>query len=387
MLPPLPKLRDPKHGWLNYVAVFYAFILDFIGWFLLYYNNNNNNSMISSSSSIRIVVGIILSFHGRIIASYLIHEAAHANIYIQPKYNRYFGITCLWLAGCPYGDFTHIKWMHMSHHNDRADTVEFNYKDFLKRNRWLCQLVLLLDFSFIPAVETLMHLRTAFYFLKVMPLPSNGNNNKKKDSRMIITSTTRHQSSFVGTTIMLIFYYVLWCKSPYLVVQYLCMGALVLQYLSFNDAFHHTYEGIVMKDYITPGPGSRTLQYEEDNTYSNLISTQYPIWNLLSLNFGYHNAHHTKAMVPWYDLPQYHDALYGRSSGTTTTTTGTSGNPSTEFWTYPQLLPMKDLIHAFYRYRVRRVLDDDYGYVGPVPGDPKRAEHFVGALGVSFLTV
>ena len=44
-------------------------------------------------------------------------------------------------------------------------------------------------------------------------------------------------------------------------------------------------------------------QYEEDNTYSNLLSTRYPWLNLLVLNFCYHNVHHNKPSEPWYRLP------------------------------------------------------------------------------------
>ena len=44
---------------------------------------------------------------------------------------------------------------------------------------------------------------------------------------------------------------------------------------------------------------SFSFQPGQENTYSNLISTAFPPANLLSLNFGYHNAHHTQPMTPW----------------------------------------------------------------------------------------
>ena len=360
----MPRLRDPKRGWLNFAAIFYALTLDLLGLFLLY----NEYTFLTT------VAGILLSFHGRIIASYLVHEAAHANIFIEPKWNRWFGTLCLWLAGCPYCDFHHVKWMHMSHHNDRADTVEFDYRDFVQNNGSLVRrFVLGLEFCFVPAVETIMHVHCAFH-----PFYGLWQNSKKNDStendRRVVTSTTREQSSLVGITALCSFYYFLWLKSPQVLLLQLFMGALVLQYLSLNDAFHHTYEASRIADYI-PGPGPRTAQYEEDNTYSNLVSTQYPLFNLLSLNFGYHNAHHDKAMVSWYDLPRHHEALYGSPSSALTSTSP-----------YPRLLPFIDLFQAFHQHRLRRVLEEDYGSVAP-PGTPGRADNFVGALGVSFLTV
>jgi hypothetical protein len=47
-------------------------------------------------------------------------------------------------------------------------------------------------------------------------------------------------------------------------------------------------------------------------------------------------------------------------------------------------LPLAELLRTWHRNRVRRVLSDDYGAPGQGPG---RADAFVGAHGVSFLTV
>ncbi|PZR51402.1 MAG: fatty acid desaturase, partial [Stutzerimonas stutzeri] len=85
--------------------------------------------------------------------------------------------------------------------------------------------------------------------------------------------------------------------------------------------------------------------------------------NLLLLNFSFHNAHHEKPVAPWYRLPKLHAELYGS--------------------TYNQVIPMRKLLGSFHRYRVRRVLDDDYGVVSE---GPNKADNFYGAVGVSFLT-
>ena len=49
------------------------------------------------------------------------------------------------------------------------------------------------------------------------------------------------------------------------------------------------------------------------------------------------------------------------------------------------MLPFHELARTWLDNRVRRVLDEDYGHVGS-RGVPGRADAFVGALGVSFLT-
>jgi hypothetical protein len=49
-----------------------------------------------------------------------------------------------------------------------------------------------------------------------------------------------------------------------------------------------------------------------------------------------------------------------------------------------ELMPLPELLRTWHRNRLRRVLDDDYGAVGEGAG---RADGFIGAHGVSFLTV
>jgi fatty acid desaturase len=82
------------------------------------------------------------------------------------------------------------------------------------------------------------------------------------------------------------------------------------------------------------------------------------------LNFGYHNAHHHRPSVPWYRLPTLHEGVFGEQTRA--------------------VLPLSELLRTWHRNRVRRVLSDDYGKPGQGPG---RADNYVGAHGVSFLTV
>ena len=342
-----PKLRDTKFGILHFVALGYALSTNLIGLFLL----------LQAASFATILTGILLSAHGRVVASYMVHEAAHASIFVTPWANRWCGVVALWLAGCPYADFMHVKRMHLSHHQDRADTVEFDYRMTVQRHVLLRYAVVAAEYCFVPMVETIMHLRTAIYPI-LWPHQ---------------VTSSRFRSAVIGTPCFVLFYVALWYARGWkLVVLQAISGAFVLQFLALNDAFHHTYEAILMKDYV-PGPGPRTAAYEESNTYSNLISTKYPFVNLLSLNFGYHNAHHQKAIVPWYSLPTLHRKLYG--------------DPGTDApRAQPQTLPFTDILWAWYTHRITRVMQHDYGVVHP-PDHPSRAIDFIGSLGVSFLTV
>ena len=345
----MPKLRDPQGGWKNFAASMYSLVADVAGLMCLV-----QYSKYSQGYYAYLFAGIFFTAHGRVIASYLVHEAAHASVFLEPAANRVFGSVALWLAGCPYADFAHVKYMHISHHKDRADAVEFDYRKFCSMPV-IQNIILVLEFCFVPVVETIMHFRTAFYPILWSSDPE--------------VTPSRWRSAWIGTPTMCAFYLTLWHLGGYAVlVPHFVAGALLLHFLALNDAFQHTYEVIPLSE-TNEGPGNRTAQYEEENTYSTVISTEYPWLNLLTLNFGYHNAHHTKAITPWYNLPKLHYDLYGEESKS-----------------HQQVLPFAQLVSSWYRHRLRRVLDEDYGVVHSVK-ESDRAREFVGSLGVSFLTV
>jgi fatty acid desaturase len=146
-------------------------------------------------------------------------------------------------------------------------------------------------------------------------------------------------------------------------VLYLLAYGLLLHVLNFFDAWHHTFEQIFVEADEPVPPHARSRAYEEENTYSNVISVRHPCLNVLTLNFGYHNAHHQRASVPWYRLPRFHESLY-------------QGRPTA-------LMPLSELLVSWHRNRVRRVRSDG---AGPTEG-PGRCDGFIGGHGVSFLTV
>ncbi|KAJ8601871.1 hypothetical protein CTAYLR_002686 [Chrysophaeum taylorii] len=286
-----------------------------------------------------------MAFHGRTIAAYLVHECAHSSVFYEPAWNTRLGVFALWVCGCPYVDFQHIKALHLAHHRDRADTTSFDYQAELEALPRLIPIVLALEYCFVPAVETLIHLRIALY---------------PPQKRCSMTAAC-------GSAVLVALWAFIWRKGGWPALGRHCLAAaLLIHFLSIHDAFQHTFDVITPDDVnYVPGPGARTAEYEDKNTYSNLVSARYPAINLLSLNFGFHNAHHKKPMAPWYDLPEIHAKYYGVDT--------------------PQVLPFADIVHTWIHNRVRRVLEPDYGVVGTL-GTPGRADAFVGALGVSFLT-
>jgi len=138
-----------------------------------------------------------------------------------------------------------------------------------------------------------------------------------------------------------------------------------------HDAFQHTYEVKLMGS--APGPGPRDAKYEEENTFSDLLSLRFPLLNALVLNFGYHNTHHRSPMTPWYRLPAMHAKLYG---------------PQLQEQLSERVLPFSLLSGSWVRHRVKRVLDSKDAFDAFLKKTgPDRASAFVGDLGVSFLTM
>lgn len=293
------------------------------------------------------VLGVLLAAHSMFIAAYLLHEAMHQTLFATRFAHRLAGELLSFIAGGSYASYERLRRLHLRHHHERADVSCFDYKAFLRRcPRALRAVVLALEWSYVPAVEVIMHLQVIV-------------------SPFVQRSKRQYRARVAGMLVLRVgLLALLGAAAPRAVLLYFLAYGILLTALHFFDAFHHTYEQyFIAADAPLPVPVA-SHAYEQANTYSNLVAAQ-PAWlNLLCLNFGYHNAHHERAGVPWYRLPALHRELF-------------SPPP-------PQLLPVSELLVSFHRHRLRRVLSDDYGSLGTGAG---RADDFVGAHGVSFLSV
>jgi fatty acid desaturase len=293
-------------------------------------------------------LGVLLTAHSMVIAAYLIHESAHYTLFREQRHNRWLGELMGWLCGAAYASFDRIRHMHIRHHRDRADVALFDYKTWLlARPAWLRRVIFALEWAYIPAVELLMH-------YQVLVRPFRDPEQRSSRARVILVGISR-----------LAFFALLFALSPWALLGYAVAYVLFLTVLNIADGYHHTFDQYFVARADEPVPmDGKDRVYELANTYSNLVSARWPWLNLLTLNFGYHNAHHERAAVPWYRLPALHAELYGEND--------------------PQVMTFGELLRSFHRHRLRRILEDDYGAVGD---GPNRADAFIGAHGVSFLTV
>jgi len=293
------------------------------------------------------VLGVPLVAHVLIISAYLFHEFAHQSIFKSRELNERWGVLTTWITGACYADFQHLRRKHMRHHVDRADVITFDFKQFLLASpAWFRKLVLLLEWAYVPAVEIIMH-------TYVMILPFIKQERHAERGRIVAILAVRIAA----------FSLLAWV-SPLAVLLYGVSYLIMLTVLRFADAYQHTYDAFaILEGGDIPDDKVRDQEYEQHNTYSNVVSVAHPWLNLLLLNFSYHNAHHKKPTVPWYQLPKLHAELF----------------PSE----HAETLPMRTLLANFHRCRVSRILAEDYGSVGT---GPDKVADFKGAVGVSFLT-
>lgn len=282
-------------------------------------------------------------------SAYFIHEFAHQAIFKTPEANARWGTLMTWVNGSCFAPFADLRRKHMRHHVERADVITFDARAFLMRSpAWFRASVVALEWAYVPVVEFVMR---GF----VIALPFMDERKHDRRARIVAIAAVRIAA-----------FALLGWLSPKALLLYFLAYLVFVTVLRFADCFQHTYDAYpILDDQPIPDDKLRDRDYEQANTYSNVVGLHNPLLNLLWLNFGYHNAHHERPTVPWHRLPAYHRELYGE--------------------TYAQVVPVRQLLRAFHIHRATRVISGDYGQVrGPeVPG---RADGFVGAVGVSFLT-
>jgi fatty acid desaturase len=294
-------------------------------------------------------IGTLAMAHGMIIAAYIIHECGHNAVFKSSHHNAWLGSALNWLTGGCYGTYDDLRANHMKHHIDNVDAVTFDYRSYLARHPIQFKIVKSLEWLYVPAVEFLMHAVLIF-------VPFLFKEKEDQQLRVIGIIIVRF-SLLLG----------LFLYSPIAYACYLLAYAIFLTVLRFMDALQHNYEFIVEADSnfnLIKHKGDRS--YEQSHTFSNPISINHAWLNLVTLNFGYHNAHHTKPTTPWYDLPKLHKSLYGNEA--------------------IFVIPFRKQLLSFHKNRVARVMGDDSETQSNRFAQRLQDGSAVGANGVSFLS-
>ena len=184
------------------------------------------------------------------------------------------------IAGGAYALVDRIRHLQLRHHRDRADATCFDYKAFLRR-RPVAACVDGLEWAHLPAVEAVMQLQVMCCSCPASAATCRGSN-----------VGPAHGVARRFSLKAALLYFVAYAVPP--------------ATLDFFDAFHHTFDQYFI-DADAPVPmGDRDRNYEQAKHLLDVVSVSHPWLNLLTLNFGYHNAHHERASVPWYRLAALH---------------------------------------------------------------------------------
>ena len=270
-----------------------------------------------------IVPGAVVLGHSMVIAAYLIHECAHNTIFRQNSHNARLGELLGWLCGACYGRYEDIRYKHFRHHVDNDDVVWFDYEDFFRRHPLVYRVTVALEWLYIPAHDYLMH---AIMMFTSFVIP------QRRDQR---------GRNLAVLVIRLGLLAILAVLNPLALLGYVLAYTLMIIVLRFMDGIQHDYPYHLrlFSDEVSEHKGD--LAWEQEHTFSNVISwnREWPNW--LVLNFGYHNAHHARPTKPWFELPKLHRELFG-------------DDPNTVIRLAPQL-------RMYHRYRVNRIFHDAAG--------------------------
>ncbi|MFT5131925.1 MAG: omega-6 fatty acid desaturase (delta-12 desaturase) [Gammaproteobacteria bacterium] len=299
--------KEPQGAIYHSLACGYAILMYILGIAGLF----QTNWLINFLSTISLA-------HGMTIAAYMIHESGHNTIFRSNENNAKLGKFLTWICGACYGTFEDIRYKHFRHHVDNDDVAWFDHTNYFRRHPVFTKLVEILEWFYIPAHDLLMHFIMVF--------------------TSFIISQRRYQRGHNLAAILIrgfIFLAVLYFNTK-AAILYATAYMIMIQILRFMDSLQHDYGYHLTLFSKEDAPLKGNSEYEQAHTFSNPHTLKYDCLNWFTLNFGFHNAHHARPIVPWYRLPALHRELYGDS--------------------LDLVIPLLAQLKMFHNFRVERVV-------------------------------
>ncbi len=309
--------------------------------------------LLSGSWTVNFAATLLLA-HGMTIAAYLVHEAGHNTVFRSIRHNAWLGRAMSWLCGAPYNRFEDIRFKHFRHHVENDDIVAFDYEKFFLDHPLIFRLTRALEWCYVPAHELVMHgvmMVTAFVF------PQRRSQRRRNAVVIVIRAGLYLLLALISLKAALLY-----------ALAYLMMIVV----LRFMDSLQHDYEYNLTLFSRVRSAHAGDRDWEQAHTFSVPLSLKHPWLNWLTLNFGYHNAHHAHPEEPWYRLPAVHRELYG-------------DDPDA-------VIPFSTQLKIYHRGRTRRIVKwDRDASDAPVPEgraflQAARAGDVYGGNAASFLT-
>jgi len=295
-------------------------------------------------------IAVLVLAHGMVIAAYLLHECGHNLVFREQRDNARLGRALSWICGSSYGRFEDIRYKHFRHHVDNDDVVWFDYEKFFSDHPFVLRVTQFLEWFYIPAHDILMH---AIMVMTSFVIPERRDQRRRNFTVIVIRGSVFVALLFFATKAALLY-----------VLAYL----LMMTVLRFMDSLQHDYPySLTLFEFDRP-PRKGDTRWEQEHTFSNPASLRYALPNWLTLNFGFHNAHHSDMSVPWYRLPQLHRQMYGDDK--------------------TAVIPLSAQLKIFHKQRVRRIIGNHEGHepTGKEFLQAARRADVYGGNAASFLT-
>ena len=293
----------------------------------------------------------LLLAHAMTIAAYLIHECGHNVVFHRHRDNATLGRIMSWLCGAAYGTYEDMRYKHFRHHVDNDDVVWFDYENFFERHPLLTRFIRVLEWFYIPAHDLLMHSVMIFTSF-VIP--------QRRDQRLRNVSVILIRGGVFLTAAILV---------PKVAVLYAIAYLIMMHILRFMDSVQHDYPYHLTLFETSRAPHKGDAEWEQEHTFSNTLSLRFVRLNWLTLNFGYHNAHHANMNLPFYRLPALHAELSGNDANF--------------------VIPFNAQLKLYHRNRVSRIYNSQPGDYPQGKEYLRTAQSGAGAIGgnaASFLT-
>jgi len=267
------------------------------------------------------IAAMFLLTHAMTIAAYMIHECGHNLVFKSIRHNASLGRFLSWLCGSAYGTYEDMRYKHFRHHVDVDDVVWFDYEKFFEDHPQVLRITQALEWFYIPAHDLIMHFIMVFTSF-IIP-------QRRNQRRRNVIVIVMRASIFVTVAVLF----------PMAALLYSIAYMMMITVLRFMDSLQHDYAyNLTLFDFDKP-PRKGDFAWEQEHTYSNPHSLNHEWVNWLTLNFGFHNAHHDDMNVPWYRLPEKHRELFG-------------DDPAA-------VIPFSSQLKIFHKQRVQRIVYND----------------------------
>jgi len=333
-------LKEPEGLSYNGTALLYV-VLGYVAGFA---------GLFSENWVLNLVATLLLA-HAMVIAAYLVHECGHQLVFARSRHNALLGQLMSWFCGAAYGTFDDMRYKHFRHHVDNDDVVWFEYEEFFAHHPLILRITRALEWLYIPAHDLIMHFIMAFTSF-IIP-------GRREQRVRNVTVILVRGAAFAGL--------LLWF--PRVALLYAIAYLLMMHVLRFMDALQHDYPyHATLFDYAQP-PHKGDRDWEQAHTFSVPISMRFPRLNWMTLNFGYHNAHHHNMHLPWYRLPALHEQMTGNDPA--------------------RVIPLGSQLRLYHRNRVLRVCNpqaENYPQAEAYLQSARAGTGPIGGNAASFLT-